>query len=178
MPVSSDGLLEGTAGQFATLADLSDRFEAAGVECWLRGGWAIDFLAGMGTRAHADIDLVVERAHRGRLRPLLADAGYRLVAERDAQRDYSREGVEVSIVFIARAADGSAGVPGIPSWGWLHGALDEPLRTLEGVTCRPLSAAQLADEKQQYEEGTGRPLRPKDIQSMEILHRLMTSESR
>lgn len=170
---ASDGLPAGAAAQLAALEDLQTRFAATGIDCWLRGGWAIDFLVGVVTRSHADIDLVVERAHRERLRALLAEAGYELAVERDVQLDYRRDGVEISLVFIERASDGSVGVPGIPSWGWLPGALDEPPRTLEGVTCRPLSMAQLADEKERYERGTGRPLRPKDIESLDILYRLL-----
>ena len=170
---ASDGLPEGAAAQLTVLEDLHARLAAAGIDCWLRGGWAIDFLVGVVTRRHADIDVVVERAQRERLRALLAEAGYELGAERDVQFDYRRDGVEISLVFIARAVDGSVGVPGIPSWGWLPGALDEPPRTLEGVTCRPLSLVQLADEKERYERGAGRPLRPKDIESLDILHRLL-----
>ncbi len=31
----------------------------AGIECWLRGGWALDFLVGRITRSHEDIDLFI-----------------------------------------------------------------------------------------------------------------------
>ncbi len=44
------------------------------------------------------------------------------------------------------------------------------------LTCRPLSAAQLLDEKEQYEHGTGRPLRRKDLESVELLRRLVKRE--
>jgi phosphorylcholine metabolism protein LicD len=39
--------------EFASLA------KAAGVDCWLRGGWALDFLLGRITRPHEDIDLFI-----------------------------------------------------------------------------------------------------------------------
>ena len=69
---ASDGLPEGAAAQLTVLEDLHARLAAAGIDCWLRGGWAIDFLVGVVTRTHADIDLVVGRAHRDRLREAIS----------------------------------------------------------------------------------------------------------
>src|SRR4051794_21469752 len=37
--------------------------EAAGVRCWLAGGWGVDALVGRQTRVHRDLDLVLDRAH-------------------------------------------------------------------------------------------------------------------
>lgn len=175
--MNRDGLPEGAADQLAVLADLSRRLEAAGIAVWLRGGWAIDFLVGGVTRVHADIDLVVQRADRRMLQTLAGD-GYRVTEEREVQWDLTSNGVDVSFVFIERSRDGSVGVPGIPSWGWLAGALEEPTRSLEGVTFRPLSAAQLLDEKQQYKRGTGRPLRAKDVESVGVLRHILGDETR
>lgn len=37
-----------------------DATEAAGVPCWLAGGWGVDALAGGQTRVHGDLDLVLD----------------------------------------------------------------------------------------------------------------------
>ena len=58
--------------RLAIRADIQARLDTAGIDRWLRGRWAIDFLVGVVTRTHADIDLVVGRAHRDRLREAIS----------------------------------------------------------------------------------------------------------
>ncbi len=60
----------GLIGEFVALA------AGGGIECWLRGGWALDFLLGRVTRPHEDIDLFVWAADAARLVSLLEDHGY------------------------------------------------------------------------------------------------------
>jgi lincosamide nucleotidyltransferase A/C/D/E len=55
---------------------LVDVLEHAGIGVWLDGGWGVDALLGRQTRAHDDLDLVVELAHVPALQQLLADRGY------------------------------------------------------------------------------------------------------
>jgi lincosamide nucleotidyltransferase A/C/D/E len=52
------------------------RLDAAGVAAWLDGGWAVDAALGEQTRAHDDLDLVVDMRHFARLALTLADMGY------------------------------------------------------------------------------------------------------
>jgi len=42
----------------ASLVDLLQLFESAGIEVWLDGGWAVDALLGEQTRPHKDVDIV------------------------------------------------------------------------------------------------------------------------
>lgn len=58
--------------------------DAAGVRCWLAGGWGIDGLLGEQTRRHNDLDLCVEVTDDGEARAIaaLADLGYRVTAAR------------------------------------------------------------------------------------------------
>jgi lincosamide nucleotidyltransferase A/C/D/E len=56
----------------ASLAHL----EAAGIEVWVDGGWAIDALLGEQTRPHDDLDLVVRLEDITRLEHALAELGY------------------------------------------------------------------------------------------------------
>lgn len=56
--------------EFAALA------AGARVECWLQGGWALDFLLGRITRPHQDIDLFIWAADAPRLLGVLRQHGY------------------------------------------------------------------------------------------------------
>jgi len=64
--------------QLAALAELHDRLAGAGVEYWLFGGWAVDFHAGVVSRAD-DLELRGVRAR------VIARAA--LVAEKSEVRD-------------------------------------------------------------------------------------------
>jgi len=50
--------------------------QAAGLRCWISGGWGVDALAGKRTRIHRDLDLVVEDRDIQRAIEILADLGY------------------------------------------------------------------------------------------------------
>jgi lincosamide nucleotidyltransferase A/C/D/E len=53
-----------------------DRLAAAGVRCWLDGGWGVDALLGVQTRPHDDLDLVVAAEQLPALYAALALDGY------------------------------------------------------------------------------------------------------
>jgi lincosamide nucleotidyltransferase A/C/D/E len=50
--------------------------EAAGVRCWLAGGWGVDALVGRQTRTHRDLDLVVEHRDMQKAVQVLLALGY------------------------------------------------------------------------------------------------------
>ena len=56
-----------------------DAIEQAGVDAWVEGGWGIDALVGVRTRAHDDLDLAVDAGDGGfeRVVTALAALGYR-----------------------------------------------------------------------------------------------------
>jgi hypothetical protein len=58
-----------------------DALAAAGVHAWVDGGWAVDALLGAPTRAHADLDLAVERASFEPALDALAARGFRIVRD-------------------------------------------------------------------------------------------------
>ena len=58
------------------LVELLDHLEAAGVETWLDGGWAVDALLGRQTRPHDDVDLVVRLEDAAGLERALGELGY------------------------------------------------------------------------------------------------------
>ena len=60
----------------ADVVDLISRLEDAGIDVWLDGGWAVDAALETQTRAHDDLDLVVELRNVTWLRHLLREVGY------------------------------------------------------------------------------------------------------
>jgi lincosamide nucleotidyltransferase A/C/D/E len=64
----------------ASLVEVVDTLERAGVDVWLDGGWGVDALLEHETREHDDLDLVCELRHAERVIELLAGLGYELVA--------------------------------------------------------------------------------------------------
>ncbi|MEA2216766.1 MAG: lincosamide nucleotidyltransferase, partial [Solirubrobacteraceae bacterium] len=50
--------------------------QAAGIRCWIAGGWGVDALVGRGTRTHRDLDLVVEHRDMQKAVQVLLDLGY------------------------------------------------------------------------------------------------------
>ncbi len=168
--------LDGARTQLRVLAELNSIFASQKIGFWLRGGWALDFLLGAVTRAHADIDVVSWARQRARIHRALLAHGFSHVRDFPAQSDFSEHGVEVSIVYIARAKQGIV-TPGIPEWTWHAGALTRRLLTLEGLTLRVLSPYQLLDEKLTFGQGVDRPaLRPKDMLSVNHLGSLLAEQ--
>jgi lincosamide nucleotidyltransferase A/C/D/E len=58
-----------------------DCLEQGGVSTWLDGGWGVDALLGEQTRAHGDLDVVVELEQAAEISPRLGRLGYRLVLD-------------------------------------------------------------------------------------------------
>lgn len=56
--------------------ELLDRFELAGLEVVVDGGWGVDALLGRQTRAHLDLDIALPAANASRLRALLTGMGF------------------------------------------------------------------------------------------------------
>jgi hypothetical protein len=63
--------------QLGALRDVQEALDGAGIDCWLFGGWAVDFYAGEITRVHDDIDFAVWLDDHGRIVDLLAAAGWK-----------------------------------------------------------------------------------------------------
>src|SRR5918999_1510036 len=53
-----------------------DALDAAGVRVWLEGGWGVDALAGVQTRAHRDLDVDVDAGQEKLALAVLAELGY------------------------------------------------------------------------------------------------------
>src|SRR4051794_586764 len=92
----------------ADLFDLLDVFEEIGIHYWLDGGWGVDCLLGVQTRAHSDLDVVVARSDLMSVRLVLGSRGFTVI--RDwlpttlALRDGS--GLEVDLHPVDLTGDG------------------------------------------------------------------------
>ena len=94
----------------ADVVDLVSRLEGAGIDAWLDGGWAVDAALETQTRAHDDLDLVVELRNVTRLQQLLAEMGY-TVAGGGAPKsfeltDADGRQVDVHPIVLSESGDG------------------------------------------------------------------------
>ena len=160
--------------QLALLREIAQLLGRARVRFWLRGGWALDFHAGRVTRDHGDIDLVARFRRRSRIRKLLEENGYRVVRVADfASIHFSKRGQDVAVAFINTDEMARTITPGREFWPWPDDAFTNRRHTLHGITCRAMSLESLFEEKENYERYSGRPLRAKDLVSIELLRSLL-----
>jgi hypothetical protein len=115
---------------------------------------------------------VTSLRHRERICGLLTACGFSIVpGYREPQLVLEKRGEEVSFLFVTRHC-GVVVVPGYESWPFEAGAFPETPKTLGGVSCRVVAVAELLHEKLHHEEWSGRSLRPKDRESIQLLRRL------
>lgn len=167
---------EQTESQLKVLAEISTISETIGVEFWLRGGWAIDFLLGKITRPHDDIDLVTWIKNWEQLENELVKAGYEktFVKEkfRDRQSDFRKGNVEITFCYIFLSDDGKLMMNGLPEWIWKPESLLPQTFILNGISAHILNPRQLLEEKIVYEQ-IGRTPRQKDAESKKNLHQII-----
>jgi lincosamide nucleotidyltransferase A/C/D/E len=103
----------------------------ADVRWWLAGGWGVDALAGVQTRRHKDLDLVVERADFERALDALARCGFRPVPETDPGADrHVAEALMPDRQLVQDAAARTVDLHPVDSATWPEGAgIDEPFTT-------------------------------------------------
>jgi hypothetical protein len=147
------------------------------VRFWLRGGWAVDFMLGEVTRPHADIDLVIWRRHQRRAHDALVSAGFSVDRQLETQTDFRKSDQDISFIFLERIPEGRIITHGIPVWTWPAAALPSRRLMLNGLAASVVDPELLLWEKESYEQGTGRPLRPKDVQSIATLRRIIAARS-
>ena len=71
---------EMTASEVVELVQL---FAQNHIELYIDGGWAVDALLGVQTRAHADLDIVVQHKDVAQIRALLEARGYKDVPRKE-----------------------------------------------------------------------------------------------
>jgi hypothetical protein len=165
-----------TESQLKVLTEISAISEIIGIEFWLRGGWAIDFLFGKITRPHDDIDLITWIQNRERLEDELLKAGYEKIAVkeefRDRQSDFRKDSVEITLGYISRSDDGNLIMNGLPEWIWRPDSLPPKPFILSDISAKVLNPKQLLDEKEVYKQ-IGRTPRQKDAEGKKILQQII-----
>jgi hypothetical protein len=100
-------------GQLEALRDVVSAFDAAGIQYWLFGGWAVDFHAGAITRDHDDLDLGIWLDDMPRIEPVLSAAGWidLLDPDVDGGKAYGRGGVRLELTYLYRDPGGEIYTP-------------------------------------------------------------------
>lgn len=95
------------------LASASSALDAANLEHWFFGGWAVDLWVGRPTRPHDDIDVLVWRHDEGRVHDALTTAGWlHTPTPQDVVgTNYERDGYELQLTFVVPGAEGGVVVP-------------------------------------------------------------------
>jgi hypothetical protein len=164
--------------QLRVLGQIDAILSSLRIRFWVRGGWAIDLYLGRVTRSHADIDLVLWQRHRKRASRALSEAGFVLDNETEIQMDWTKDGQDITFIFIERRADGAIRTRGVPShleWLWSLAAFSRRSYTLDTISARIISPQQPLDDMEAWEAATGRSLRPKDARSLEVLRSIVES---
>ncbi|MBP0725803.1 hypothetical protein J5Y03_11535 [Bacillus sp. RG28] len=166
-----------TESQLKVLKEISTLSEAIGIEFWLRGGWAIDFLLGKITRSHDDIDIITWINNREQLEYELSKVGYVQTPVKEEfrlrQSDFLKDNVEITFGYITHSEGGSLIMNGLPEWKWREDSLLSQSYMLQGISAQVLNPKQLLEEKEVYER-IGRIPRLKDAESKKILRRIIS----
>jgi lincosamide nucleotidyltransferase A/C/D/E len=67
------------------VGDFYRQMRNLGIDIWLDGGWGVDALLGRQTRAHADLDIIVQEKDLTAVVGFLADHGFRECARADSR---------------------------------------------------------------------------------------------
>jgi hypothetical protein len=136
--------------QLAALASIHELLEAAGIEYWLFGGWAVDFHVGKVTRPHDDLDVAVWSKDLDRIAALLARDGWTHAPEQgeDGYTGYERGDVRLELAFLARDPDDIVCTPLREGRGtWPEGSFGDDVAELRGVRARLISLRALRADK-------------------------------
>jgi len=168
--------------QLEVLRQLISVCDAAGIEYWLRGGWAVDFFLGRITRDHEDIDLLAWAGDAERLIRALERAGFVEVggAPPEAQRNLMKDGEEVQIALLVKGDDGSIVVAGGPSAGapWPEGMLDGQLGQIEGLVCPIVNPRVQIEIKEMFPQWRpDLPVREKHREDVSLLREALGQET-
>jgi len=134
----------------AALGSAAGALEAANLEHWFFGGWAVDLWVGRPTRPHDDIDVLVWRRDEARVHDVLVAAGWiHAPTPEDALgTSYLREDHELQLTFLAPGPEGGVVVP-VPEQPIVlsPGPLDFARREMQGVSARVLTLDMMLDQK-------------------------------
>jgi hypothetical protein len=138
------------AEQLAALARIHELLDGQRIDYWLFGGWAVDFHAGLVTRAHNDLDIAVWLKDHGRIAALLAADGWRHAPEQheNGYTGYERGGLRLELAFLERGEDGHVYTPTRDGRAaWPDGTFEGDTVELLGVRVRVVTLQALKADK-------------------------------
>ena len=159
--------------QLLAIGSLGEALDNVGIDYWLFGGWAVDFLVGDVTRPHDDIDVAAWRRDYDAIKSTLVAAGWEHTptAEDAVGTRYRRRTAQVEFTFVEPGDGGRVTVP-LPSGPvtWSSQPFGDIRATLLGVTCRTIPLAVLTEGKSRPRDGAAEAA--KDRADLEALSRL------
>jgi hypothetical protein len=144
-----DGAPSSSSRQLAALDRVGRLLDAAGIDYWLFGGWAVDFYAGSITRIHDDVDIAIWLNDLQEVAELLASDGWRHAPaeDEDGGTGYERGDVRVELTYLVRH-EGDVFIPmsdgPIP---WDKRSFTDDHGTLAGVSSRLITLDSLRGMK-------------------------------
>ena len=92
-----------SAGQAQMVYEL---LEQQGVRCWVMGGWGVDALLGRVTRAHKDLDLLVQVSDLPRYSEIVRSHGFDRKLAWSESQPIEVDGVQFDSAFVDAHPDG------------------------------------------------------------------------
>lgn len=136
--------------QTAALAGAAEALGSAGLSHWFFGGWAVDLWVGRVTRAHDDIDVLVQRSDEAEVHEALTAAGWVHTPNDDdlVGTSYAGDGYELQLTFVETDSDGQVVVP-VPGERIVvsTGPLAHASRPLGHLSVRVLTLEKLLEDK-------------------------------
>jgi hypothetical protein len=172
---------ERTAAQLRVIKTVPNALGVVDISAWLFGGWGLDARIGRITREHGDVEFWVERTDAERSKAVLVAAGATALATQPPEEscEFIWDGVDFSTAYFDRQLDGSFSQP-LGRWSdWLFppGSFGDEPGTLDGAPVLAMSIAGMLAMKEQYPRlRNGRPWRPKDIDDLKTLRRLLAKD--
>lgn len=151
----------------SVLIDLLQLIEAHGVEIWLDGGWGVDALLGVQTRAHKDVDIIARVSDLQTIGEALGTRGFAVRAG-GTPSNYvlaDRAGLEVDVHAVRFDANGNGVYRMANGQDWIYPAAGFAGRGTIGdhpVQCLSAGAQVLC-------HADGYVPTEKDIEDMELL---------
>jgi ribosomal protein S18 acetylase RimI-like enzyme len=136
--------------QLHAISRVNELLDGAGIDLWLFGGWAVDFYAGLVTRAHDDVDIAVWLEDVPAISQLLEAEGWRHAPsdDDDGGTGYERRTVRLELMYLVRDGDGRIFTPFRHGQAtWAQEAFDNDVRELQGVRSRVMGLATLKGGK-------------------------------
>lgn len=150
-----------------SVVQLYSRFQQAGIQVWLDGGWGIDALLGYESRRHSDVDIVVEATHIPQLNETLLGLGFVPYPSDDCRpwnfvlAHPNGELIDVHVVSFDARGDG---IYGPPENGQLY-----PAAAFAGRGCIGGLPVRCLTPEYQLESHRGYPPREKDYRDVRAL---------